>query len=376
VNILFLDQFSDLGGAQHCLLDLVPAVQASGWQISCAVPGRGKLIQKLRDLGVTVHSLRVARLASGRKTSLDFLRFGMDIPRLVLDISRLAADTDLIYVNGPRLLPTAACAAWKSRRPLVFHCHNHLTQSSAQRLAGLSLQLASARVIACCRYVARPLWPYIDPGRLHVIYNGVMEMTCARSAPLTEPRIGVIGRIAPENGQMEFLAAARLLLQRSCRCRFVICGAPLFGNPESDSYFERVRETAADLPVELLGWRDDVRSVLAELDILVVPSSSRTATPRVILEAYAAHVPVVAFACGGIPEIVINHTSGFLVEPPNAEALARNLETLLHAPGQLQGVAGRAYETWKEKFTLERYRHEVLAVIGLTQTLSATGRSM
>ena len=377
MNILFVDQFSDLGGAQQCLLELVPAMQAAGWHITCAVPGDGKLIQKLRDLGVTVNSLRVARLASGRKTPLDFLRFGIDQPRLALDISRLAAESraDLVYVNGPRMLPAAAWAARKSGRPLVFHCHNHLTEESARKLAGYSLQLASARVIACCRYVARPLWPFVDPGRMHVIYNGAAEVACVKLSQRAEPRIGVIARIAPENGQIEFLAAARLLVEKSYPCRFVICGAPLFRNQQADRYYERVRERAADLPVELLGWRDDSRSVLAELDILVVPSPSRTATPRVILEAYAACVPVVAFASGGIPEIVINRRSGFLVEPPTSEALAQTLETLLQVPEQLQSVATHAYETWKEKFTLERYRREVLAVIGLTQTLSATGRS-
>jgi glycosyltransferase involved in cell wall biosynthesis len=125
----------------------------------------------------------------------------------------------------------------------------------------------------------------------------------------------------------------------------------------------------------VLGWRDDVPSVLAGLDILVVPSSSRTATPRIILEAYAAHVPVVAFVSGGIPEIVIHNKTGFLVEPPTVEALAARLEALLDAPGELRAVADRAYETWKEKYTLERYRRDVLAVMGLTQTLSATGRS-
>jgi glycosyltransferase involved in cell wall biosynthesis len=210
---------------------------------------------------------------------------------------------------------------------------------------------------------------------MHVIYNGAAQVACVKLSQRAEPRIGVIGRIAPENGQIEFLAAARLLVEKSHPCRFVICGAPLFRNPEADRYYERVRERAADLPVELLGWHDDARSVLAELDILVVPSPSRTATPRVILEAYAARVPVVAFVSGGIPEIVINNKTGFLVEPPTAEALAAKLDELFSAPGELRAVADRGYETWKEKYTLERYRREVLAVIGLTQTLSATGRS-
>jgi glycosyltransferase involved in cell wall biosynthesis len=377
VNIFFVDQFSDLGGAQQCLLDLVPAIQAAGWNMACAVPGDGNLVAKLRDFGVTVDSLRVTPLASGRKTPLDFLRFSMDVPRLALDISRLAAEVhaDLIYVNGPRMLPAAAYAAWKSGRPLVFHCHNHLTENSARKLAGLSLQLASARVIACCRYVARPLWPFIDPGRMHVIYNGTAETAVVRPVTDSVRRVGMIGRVSPEKGQLEFVQAVRLLLRKSTDRSFVICGAPLFSDRAAEQYFERLRETAAGLPVEFSGWQEDISSTLAQLDVLVVPSLREPGAPRVVLEAFAAHVPVVAFVSGGIPEIVINNKTGFLVEPPAPEALAAKLEALLQAPGDLRAVADRAHETWKEKFTLDRYRREVLAVIDLTQTLSATGRS-
>jgi len=377
VNILFVDQFSDLGGAQQCLLDLAPAVQAAGWHMTCAVPGSGLLIGKLRNLGVTVHSLRVGRLSSGRKSPLDFLRFGIDVPRLALDISRLAVETraDLLYVNGPRMLPAAAWAARKSGRPLVFHCHNHLTHESARKLAGLSLQLAAARVIACCRYVARPLWPFVDPGRMHVIYNGSAETVAPQPARSAARRVGMIGRISRDKGQMEFVQAARLLVHQHTDSRFVICGAPLFADREAERYFERVRESAAGLPVEFSGWQQDVGPTLAQLDMLVVPSLREPGAPRVVLEAFAARVPVVAFVSGGIPEIVINNVTGFLVEPPTAAALALKLDALLQAPGDLRAVADRACQTWKEKYTLERYRREVLAVVGLTQTLSATGRS-
>ncbi|HVP45009.1 MAG TPA: glycosyltransferase family 4 protein [Bryobacteraceae bacterium] len=378
MNVLFLDQFSDLGGAQQCLLDLVPAIQASGWNMTCAVPGDGMLIRKLRDRGVPVHSLRLAPLTSGRKKLLDFWRFAFDAPRLARRISSLAAEThaDLLYVNGPRVLPAAAWAARKSGRPLVFHCHSHLGDASARKLAGRSLQLASARVIACCRYVARPLWPFIDPGRLHIIYNGVAATGAEIVIKKSGPSIGLIGRISPEKGQVEFVLAAQRLAGKYARCQFIICGAPLFSSPQAHRYFERVREVAAGLPVVFRGWQDDVNAVLSGLDVLVVPSLHEPGAPRIILEAFAARVPVVAFASGGIPEIVIQNKTGFLIEPPEPQALAAKLDALLQAPGQLHDIVGHAYETWKEKFTLERYQREVLAVMGLTQTLSATGRSI
>ena len=95
-----------------------------------------------------------------------------------------------------------------------------------------------------------------------------------------------------------------------------------------------------------------------------------------VIEAFATRVPVVAFVSGGIPEIVVHNTTGFLIEPPTGEALAAKLATLLDEPGELSATAGRAHEAWKEQFTLERYQREVLEGIGLTQTRSATGRSI
>ena len=376
MNVLFVDQFSDLGGAQQCLLDLAPAIQAEGWKMTCAVPGTGSLVTRLGELGITVSTLPMTVLTSGRKHPLDFLRFSLDAPKLARDIGHLAAEfrADLIYVNGPRVLPTAAWVARRTGRPMVFHCHNYLGQRPPAILAGRSLQFARARVIACCRYVARPLWPFIDPGRMHVIYNGSAQTVGAGSAQSSPRRIGMIGRVSPEKGQVEFVQAVRLLTRKHTDCSFLICGAPLFSDRAAEQYFERVRESARDLPVEFSGWQQDVSSTLAQLDMLVVPSLREPGAPRVVLEAFAARVPVVAFVSGGIPEIVINNATGFLVEPPTADALAAKLEALLHAPGELRAVAGRAYETWKEKFTLERYRREVLAVMGLTQTLSATGR--
>ncbi|HUJ22476.1 MAG TPA: glycosyltransferase, partial [Bryobacteraceae bacterium] len=158
--------------------------------------------------------------------------------------------------------------------------------------------------------------------------------------------------------------------------RFVVCGAPLFGDRRAELYFRRVQEIAAGSPVNFLGWQEDVNAVLESLDILVVPSLREPGAPRVVLEAFAACVPVVAFVSGGIPELVVDGKTGFLVEPPTAEALAEKLEELLGAPERLGSAAGRAYETWKEDFTVERYQREVLEVIGLTQTLPATGRSI
>jgi len=378
VNILFLDQYSDLGGAQQCLLDVIPAVRTAGWCVTCAAPGAGRLVAMLRDRGVAVHPLPAVSLAAGTKPPQDFIRFAFAAPALARNISQLARDThaDLIYVNGPRVLPAATWAARQTGIPLLFHSHNYLAQRSAAILAGRSLQFANARVIACCQHAARPLRPYIVPGRLRVIFNGVSASAIMPVPSPAGPRIGVIGRISPEKGQLEFLEAARRIMPAYPSATFVVCGAPLFDDPAASRYFDQVRHAAEGLPVEFSGWQEDIQAVLARLDLLVVPSLSEPGAPRIILEAYAARIPVVAFVSGGIPEILHEAETGFLVEPPTAEALAMKLEQLLQAPEQLRKVAATAYDTWKEQFTVERYQREVLEVIGLTQTRSAAGRSI
>lgn len=366
MNILLLDQFNEFGGAQRCLLELVPAMRERGWNLHAGLPGPRKspMVRAFEAQGIPVDLLRLGRYTSGRKTPADILRFTGELPRLAGQIRGLARTcrANLIYVNGPRLLPAAALAA--DGRPMLFHCHSHLTQRSASWVAGCALHTSAATVVACCRYAAGPLADYIEPQRLHVIYNGVPgPQDPPRPSADGLRRIGVIGRIAPEKGQAEFLRAVRLLAPALPGYEFILCGEALFGDPEAERYRQSLGDLAAGLPVEFLGWRDDVYSVLAQLDLLVVPSIREPATTRVILEAYASGVPVVAFATGGIPEVVIDEQTGFLVTPPTPDALAQKVRELLESPARLRDAAEAGRALWRERFTLERYRREVIEQI-------------
>ncbi len=374
MNVLFLDQFSDLGGAQQCLLDLMPAVQQAGWNARVAVPGSGPLISRLREIGVPVDSMSCAPYSSGQKSLRDAWRFCSEIRSLTRATEELASNSGahLLYVNGPRLLPAVARAA-RGRWPVVFHCHNHLSQPAAW-LVGRALRSSQATVIACCRYAAQPLASYFVPSDLHLVENGVANPLLPLRRTGTDPiQIGMLGRISPEKGQAEFLRAARLLSRVLPRCRFRIAGEPLFQDPDAAAYRRSLDDLAAGLPVEFVGWHDNAFEFLAGLDLLVVPSMREPGAPRVILEAFAAGVPVVAFPTGGIPEIVVDGEDGFLVSPSTPAALAeRILVLLLRQPHLLQTAAQAARQAWSRRFTLERYRRRILAIMAETATRNGT----
>jgi glycosyltransferase involved in cell wall biosynthesis len=364
MNILFLDQFSTVGGGQRSLLELLPMVVKRGWNVRVAVPAEGMYSRQLRASGFPVELISCGTYTSGRKNISDIARYGWKTPQITKRILELitAHRIDLLYVNGPRLLPPAALVARQISIPLLFHSHHRISQEAGVRLAGESLRWARAEVVACCNFAAEPLQPYLSADKVRIVYNGVPEMRSGRRRSDTSSRcIGVIGRIEPEKGQMQFVSAARMLREQFPNCQFLVVGAPLFSSPQ---YSETVMEASRDLPFQFAGWQDDISSVFANLDLLVVPSTPADSTPRVIVEAFSAGVPVVAFAAGGIPEIVKDGQTGFLASDFTAEALASCIRSVLDMhPEALRAIVQEAKETWREQYTLSRFQEDVVGAI-------------
>lgn len=365
MNILCIDQYAELGGAQRMLLELLPSFTARGWNPYVAVPNEhGSLIEKVRELGYGAGSFHIGNYSKIRKTGAEMLHYVQDSYRLAkefLSWMRTLA-IDVVYVNGPRVLPAASLAARRSSLPLVFHCHNRLHQRSAACLAATSLRFASAQVVACCRYATEPLLSYIKSEFVHVIYNGV---AAAVHAPIEKQaaikRIGVIGRVEEEKGQLEFVRAARILASVHPELRFSVIGKPLFTD---SAYFDRVRAASAGLPIDFPGWIDNITETFDSLDLIVVPSTCLDATPRIILEALAAGVPIVAYAVGGIPELLNDMETGILVEERTPEALAQGIAHALRmGPEKMRKLVQNGRRVWQEKYSPETYGNRICQVI-------------
>jgi glycosyltransferase involved in cell wall biosynthesis len=83
------------------------------------------------------------------------------------------------------------------------------------------------------------------------------------------------------------------------------------------------------------------------------------ANPRVIPEAYAAGVPVLAFDGGGIPELIESGVTGLLVAEHTHEALADAILDAAGDPQRLTAMAQRGYSRWQRCYTLARFQSEV-----------------
>jgi glycosyltransferase involved in cell wall biosynthesis len=349
VNVLFVDQFSQPGGAQQCLMELLPEVLARGWKAFLIAPGNEELVRRCREWEIPVHSLPLGSYTSGRKTMRDMLRFTLEVPRMRGAIRRAIAqhDIDLVFVNGPRALPAVAGTG----RPVVFHAHSPIGGTLPRMLAERSVARTGAHVIAVSKFVARR-YP-----AARVIYNGVPDYGIpGRSLRKHTARVGIVGRIAREKGHLDFIRAAHSIARESAGTRFFVYGERLF----SEAGYERsVRAAAEGAPIEFCGWKSDAGATMRELDILVVPSDPSEAATRVIMEAFSAGTPVVAYRSGGIPELVEDGRTGVLVNWPDRESLARNVLSLMADPARMDrfSLAGRS--EWDLRFRIRRFQKSV-----------------
>jgi glycosyltransferase involved in cell wall biosynthesis len=151
--------------------------------------------------------------------------------------------------------------------------------------------------------------------------------------PSPELRIGYMGQIAEIKGVHTLIDGYRRA-DLGARARLDI-----WGHADRDPvYRDRLVTLAGDRPdIRLRGpfTRTALPDVLADTDVLVVPSLWHENAPLVIHEAFAAGIPVVASDCGGMAEAVSDGVDGLLFERGNATDLARQLRRLVDEPGLL-----------------------------------------
>jgi glycosyltransferase involved in cell wall biosynthesis len=361
MKILIADQYSELGGAQRVLLELLPAIEREGWEIVLALPGDGALRKRAEERGVHCEEIACGPFGCGGKSVADYLRFAVQFPKLTMQLRRLVDQLrpDVVYLNGPRLVP-AASRLGIAGPPIVFHAHSYLRHRSVAFITAQCLRRVRASVIANCQFVLEPLRECA--AQAEVIYNGVPD--CAgTSAKPRSGKIGIIGRISPEKGQHVLLRAARLLQGDLPETSFVIYGDAQFSDDRAGTYLRDLRRLADGLPVEFAGWREDIGDVLHGLDLLVVASLPfAEATTRVIPEAYSAGVPVVASDLPGIREILRDGETGFLFAAGEPPALATRIrEVVAMHPSDIARVIGKARCEFERRFSLDAYHRRMIS---------------
>jgi len=143
-----------------------------------------------------------------------------------------------------------------------------------------------------------------------------------------ERRVLLASRLLWAKGVAEYVEAARVVRESIPGAHFLIAGETDLGNPAAVSH-SVLEEWKAQHNVEILGHKEDMRELLGEVDVVALPSFYGEGVPRILIEAAATGLPLVATDMPGCREIVRHGVNGFLVRPRDAEPLASAIKKLL-----------------------------------------------
>jgi glycosyltransferase involved in cell wall biosynthesis len=339
MRILHLLDIPWHSGLAHYALSLATALSATGHETWIgARPGSGPW--------TAAGALGLPRVPFARLSSLSALRAFLRRERIGVANAH-TGDTHTLAVAA-----TAGLAA------VVVRTRSDARPVRKRPGAGLLFR-RTGRTIAAAEYIRQQ---YLDtvglpPERVVTILQGV-ELPPAVPAPTGPPRVAIVGRLDPVKGHADFLAAAALVLARHPGTRFTIAG-----RPETIARSDLERQ-AHDLglgdALEIPGHLGDLAALHREAAIGVVASTGSEAVSRVTLEWLAAGRPVVATRVGGIPELVDDGRTGFLVPPRDPAALAQAIGALLAHDGRRQAMGEAARADAAARFSLSRFAAETV----------------
>jgi glycosyltransferase involved in cell wall biosynthesis len=365
-TILLMANFADvIGGGEESLLGLAATLDRRRLRVLASVTGDGEVATRLRALGVPVG---VVRLPPVRPWTLGPI--GLAVMRLRRLVQR--ERVSLVHAHGSRGALYAGLATLGLGVPLVWHVRE---TGPDPRLDGLLARLAEAIVVNSGATAGRIRRLPGAVAKLTIVPNGV-DPTRFAPGPADRrlgdslgldpavPVVGYFGRLERPKGVDVLVDAARRLHDKLPATAFLFVGE----GPLRETL--TARAAAAGLPARFAGQRDDVAALLRLCAVVVMPSRQE-AFGRVLIEAMAAGVPVVASAVGGIPEVCIDGVTALLVPPDDPDALAVAIALTLTDQAATAARVTAATADVHARFALTAHAARVEAVYA--QVLGASG---
>ena len=155
-----------------------------------------------------------------------------------------------------------------------------------------------------------------------------------------------IGRITKIKRPDRFLDVVSQLHGEGAHLHFIVAGA--------GDLFEYCKERCAreNLPVTFLGWREDIETVLAASDLVLLTSDTE-GTPLSLIQAGMAKLPIVATNVGSISEIVLNGETGFLTDL-SPSSLVESVRKLISSPSLREEMGTKAHQYTMQRYGVER----------------------
>jgi len=305
-----------LGGGEFSFLDLVARAR-DRWKILAVVPSDGDLGSRLREKELRT---RVIPLPPLRRW---FVHKMLKALAAYLRISGKFGP-DLIYANGSRAAFYGGITGRVLKIPVIWHCRI----ATSDTFFDFVLAKLANRIIANSRAV-ESRFPSLFRSKVRVVYNGI-DLDWIRSGPVVKPDMVLrhwkvllsAGRISQSKRHDLLIEAFERIAHSEPNAHLVLVGSPDALAPAWwDHLQELSRRSAFADRIHWIGQSEDMRPWYKAAAVLVMAAENES-FGRVLVEAMACGVPVVAVRSGGVPEIVRDGQDGFLVTTGDVAGIA------------------------------------------------------
>lgn len=346
MNILQILPELNVGGVETGTVDLAKYLIRLGHR-AIVISSGGELVKELETMGVKHYELPVH--------SKSFF----NIRRMIPEVVKIIKEEEIDIVHARSRLPAwiGFFAARNTHKPFITTAHGYYSQHYFSRAMGWGkLVIVPSEVIA---HHMRDNFnvPY---ERIRLIPRGVdlekFEFIDPEKKISNLYNVGIIGRLTPIKGHIYFLKAMAKVVRMFNRPRikiWIVGDAPSKHQDYKDELRMLVRRLGLEHCTEFLGTQRDIPTVLSHLNLLVSATTTQEAFGRVLVEAGASGVPVVATQIGGTADIIEHEKTGLIVGASDHEAMAGAIARLIKDPGLAKRLALALRKDVEEKFNAE-----------------------
>lgn len=349
------------GGGEKVAIDIHRGLAGMhGDAARLLLPGGGETERIVREAG-----LRYFRYEIGRLTSPGRVRSGLEQLRLLGTVHGLR--TGILHVHAPFIFGAMRLFRTLSRLRTVLHLH---LECGARDLAW-PLRSPPDAVVVCAGFMRTIVEQALGEAgasktEIRIVRNAVDTGTFSIGDRLAAKRaIGFAGEVplaviaanlARHKGQETAIRSIRLLKDRDRDVHLWLVGTERGGD---DGYRARLEALVEALGVgdrvRFAGFRNDMPRIWQAADFALLPSTSE-GLPLTLLEAQACGAVVIAAPTAGIPEIVADARTGFLVDAEDPRGYAARMEQLLDDRALAGALAAQARSQVERQHSVEAFR--------------------
>lgn len=398
LRVVFVNHTGKVSGAEKILLHMIAGLDREIYEPRLVCATDGPLAEVASSQGVPCQTVAPLQARFTKRPDM-LMRYGFSIIGSVMNLRSCIKQNapDIIHCNTVRAGIVTTIATLGMKAPVIWHVHDilpdHPITSVIRRLAKYSKRTHAIGVSVA---TARAFAGRLDFGdRVSVIHNGIdlsrfprrwqkeEHLSIELGISPSDFLVATVGQIAPRKNLSGLISAFARVLQNTSNAHLAIVGDAIFN--EDFKYRDGLIAQAEELNIadriHFTGARKDIDRVMRSSDLIVL-NSLEEPFGLVLVEAMSSGTPVLASAVGGVPEIVTDNVTGFLVNSDDEAGLTAKIMELMSNPARMEEVAERALIDVCPRHSLNKfledlhayYRQLMRRSVGLADTVDSQRR--